>query len=303
VTAARTRPTFAPYAAVAIAACTWGTWPLILHRADAIAPTHAALKSAVVMAVATVVSAIVMLRDRVAARATLKDWLLIGWLGVGDAGNIVLFFKAYEVTSVAIAVLTHYLTPIFVAIAAPIFLRERGSARGFVAVGLSFAGLVLLLGPWRASAGAGAHDVLGAILGAASAVCYASNVMVNKRLAGVFSTSELMFFHGLVATPLLALLVPPSAWSAIDAGAMLVVVGGAIGPGAIAGLLFVYGLRKMPANHASTLTLLEPLIAVVLGAMFLGETMTAIGIAGGLLILTGAFLVVFFERAQRSVSP
>jgi DME family drug/metabolite transporter len=84
---------------------------------------------------------------------------------------------------------------------------------------------------------------------------------------------------------------------------MLVLLGGAVGPGAIAGLLFVYGLRKMPANHASTLTLLEPLVAVVLGAMFLGETLAAIGILGGLLILAGAFLVVFFARAPKPDQP
>ena len=289
---------FAPYAAVAIAASAWGTWPLILRHADAIKPMHAALVAVIVMAMITVVSGIAMTRDRLPARATTRDWLGIAWLGIGDAANCFLFFKAYQVTSVAIAVLTHYLTPILVAIAAPLLLKERLSARGYGAVALSFLGLVFLLGPWRAQSGA--HDLDGALLGAGSAVFYASNIIVNKRLVGIFSASELMFFHGLVATPLLALLVPHAVWSSIDCRAAAIVTAGAVGPGALAGLFFVWGLQRIPANHASTLTLLEPLVAVVASVVVLKESASALSVVGGACILGGAALVVLQVAAAPS---
>ena len=284
-----TRRPLVAYLAVAVAACAWGTWPLILKRAETFAKMDATLTSTIVMGVLTLVSAVLMLRDRISTRASVRDWLAVAWLGVADAANILLFFKAYQVTSVAIAVLTHYLTPILVAIGAPFVLGERGSRRGWVAVALSFAGLVLLLGPWRVRTGE--HDGLGALFGAGSAVFYASNVFVNKRLVSVFATSELMCFHGLVATPLLAVLVPREVWGAIDARAAFVILGGAIGPGALAGLVFVYGLRKIPASHASTLTLLEPLVAVLASVAFLGESLGPASIVGGTLILVGALVV------------
>ncbi len=262
----------------------------------------AAVQSAIVMGVLTCVSLPFMLRDRVAAKAPPRAWALVGWLGVSDALNVGLFFAAYARTSVAIAVLTHYLTPILVAVAAPLVLREPTRPRTYAAVAVSFVGLGLLLQPWRIGAGLGPSDLVGAACGAGSAVFYASNVLVNKRLAPWFSASELMFFHGLVATPLLAMAVARTDWVGLDPSAVRVVLLGAVGPGALAGLVFVWGLRRVPASHASVLTLLEPFVAVLLAAAFLGEVLGAVQMSGGLLILAGALLVVFAAPEGRSAT-
>ena len=274
------------YALVAIAAMSWGTWPLILKRA----PMPAALQSAMLMLVLTVASLPVMLRDRVDARPTRAQWAGVAWLGVSDALNVILFFAAYQRTTVAIAVLTHYLTPIFVALLAPLILKERAGSRTLAAVGVAFLGLVLMLQPWGASLAG--NEVVGAALGAGSAVFYASNVMVNKRHVKAFSGAELMFFHGLVATPLLFALVPLDQYARVSRDALWVVLGGALGPGALGGLLFVWGLRRIPASQASVLTLLEPFVAVVLAAAVLDQRVGALALAGGALILVGAVLVV-----------
>ncbi len=254
------------------------------------APLPPALQSALMMAVLTAASFPLMLRDRVAKKATRFEWALIAWLGVSDAMNVLTFFAAYQRTTVAVAVLTHYLTPIFVALAAPLALKEKPRARTFASVGVAFVGLVLLLEPWRASFGE--RDAIGALLGSASAVFYASNVIVGKRLVPSFSGSEMMFFHGLLATPILLALVSGADWGAAPAASIGVVLLGALGPGATAGLFFVWGLRRIAASHASVLTLLEPFVAVTLAAAVLGEALGAVPIVGGALILAGAALVV-----------
>lgn len=280
------------YGLVAIAACSWGAWPLVLRHA----PMAPALQSAVVMAVLSLVSLPVMLRDRVPRRASFRAWAAVGWLGVSDAANVALFFAAYQRTSVAIAVLTHYLTPVLVALAGPLVLGERSSRRTSFAVAVALAGLAMLLEPWRASVSRG--DLLGAALGAGSAVFYASNVLVNKKLTPAFSASELMFFHGLVATPLLFALVPASAYATVTMPALKVLLAGAVGPGALAGLLFVWGLRRIRASHASVLTLLEPLVAMVLAWAVLGERLGPWSVAGAALILAGAVTVVTEARRE-----
>lgn len=274
------------YALVAAAAIGWGTWPLILRHA----PMPAALQSAVLMIVLTVGSLPMMRRDRVTVRARPAHWAGVAWLGVGDALNVALFFAAYQRTSVAIAVLTHYLTPIFVALSAPLVLREPLRARTLAAVAISFVGLVLLLQPWRTDLTS--NDLVGAALGAGSAVFYASNVLVNKRLAHVFSGSELMFFHGLVAVPLLLAMVPHDAFATTSPESLGVLVVGSLGPGLLGGLFFVWGLRRVVATHASVLTLLEPFVAVVTAGIFLGQRLGVVPLVGGTLILCGAVLVV-----------
>jgi drug/metabolite transporter (DMT)-like permease len=277
---------------VAVAAASWGAWPLILRRA----PMPPALQSAVLMLAMTVASLPVMLGDRLRVKPSAWQWAGVAWLGVGDALNVVLFFGAYQRTTVAIAVLTHYLTPILVAVFAPLFLGEKARARTFAAVAVSFVGLALLLEPWRASLGA--SDVVGAALGAGSAVFYASNVIVNKRISKAFSGSELMFFHGLVATLLLFVLVGREDYAHASRGALTVLALGALGPGVLGGLLFVWGLRRIAASRASVLTLLEPLVAVVLAALLMGEHLGPLGLLGGLLILGGAVAVVTADPSR-----
>jgi DME family drug/metabolite transporter len=141
-----------------------------------------------------------------------------------------------------------------------------------------------------------------AALGAGSAVFYASNVVVNKFVVETFSTSEVMFWHGAVATPLLAIastFAPRSEWAAFDWHAAAFLAVASLGPGALAGLAFVWGLRRMPATHASTLTLLEPLVSLLLGAAFFGERLAPSALAGAMGILGGALLVMLRERPAR----
>jgi drug/metabolite transporter (DMT)-like permease len=284
------------YALVAAAAGSWGTWPLVLRAAHARGAIAQELVSFVVMAAITIVPLPLLWKDRVRERAPWQAWAGLVWLGIADAANIALFFGAYAKTSVAIAVLTHSLAPLFVAVVSPFLLGETPRRATFGAVLLALTGLVLLLAPWRATHGAG--DFAGAMLGAGSAVFYASNVIVSKKLAGRFSATELMSFHGLVALPLLALLVPHDAWSAASTGALGIVALAGVGPGALSGLLFTWGLRRVPASHASTLTLLEPVGAVLLSVLVLGERVPPLGWLGVLLVLGSAGIVLSGGRGE-----
>jgi drug/metabolite transporter (DMT)-like permease len=279
---------------VALAAGSWGTWALVIRHVDAMAPMPAALESTIVMAVITAVAGVASLRDPASAQRSWGAWASIAWFGVADIFNVLLFFAAYKLT-IAVAVLTHYLTPILVALLAPLVLRERMTARTGCAIAVSFLGLAVMIAPSGTAASA-TTVWASAALGAGSAVFYASNVLVNKWVAGSFSTSQAMFWHGVVATVVGAAVVPPSAWARIDPGAVAFLSVAAIGPGALGGLAFVWGLRRMPAAHASTLTLLEPLVSLILGAAVLGEHVGGLAILGGSMILGGAVLVMTQAR-------
>jgi drug/metabolite transporter (DMT)-like permease len=289
---------------VAFCACSWGTWALIIRRAASIGPLPPAAQATIVMAVITAVTGLTSLRDRSPRKATARERWWVAYLGVADAFNVLLLFAAYEIT-VGVAVLAHYLTPILVAIASPLLLRERLTRRTALAVGVAFGGLALMLAPSGDAAGAAGMSAVwrSAVLGAGSAFFYASNVIVNKFVAEGFSASETMFWHGLVATPLLAAFVPHDAWTLVDGHAAGALAVASLVPGALAGLLFVWGLRRMPAAHASTITLLEPLIAVLIGSQFYGEKLGPRIAVGGAAILAGALAVMTqAPEASSSVS-
>jgi len=271
----------------------WGTWGLVIRKTEQMSRMSTALESTIVMAVITVATGVAALRDRAPGRAPFRARAWVAWLGVADAMNVLLFFAAYKLT-IAVSVLTHYLTPIFVALAAPLVLRERMTVRASLAVATSFAGLAAMLAPHGGDPASTPGDVIwtSAALGAGSAVFYASNVLVNKFVAASFSTSETLFWHGVVATPLLAAFVPLGAWRMLASPAAGYLAVASLGPGALAGVAFVWGLRRMPAAHASTLTLLEPLVSIALGAAVLGEPLDARAGLGGALILAGSLLVM-----------
>jgi drug/metabolite transporter (DMT)-like permease len=156
-----------------------------------------------------------------------------------------------------------------------------------------------MLAPW--GAGGGGVVWASAALGAGSAVFYASNVIVNKLVVDAYSTSEVMFWHGVVAAPLLVALVPGADWAAAQLRQSAVLFAVSLGPGAAGGAIFVWGLRRMPSAHASTLTLLEPVVAMSLGAACMGEPLRLRSLAGGALILVGAAMVA--ARAARAANP
>lgn len=271
--------------AIAVSAASWGTWVIFLRAAEKAGPTHAAIESVVMMSVITVVSGAVALRERAQLPRAIVPWLFVVFLGAFDAVNVIALFRAYQTTSVAIAVLTHYLAPVFVTLGAPFILGERWTRRGVFGCMLSFGGLVLLLEPWRAPL----SSLVGAGYGTASGVCYATNIFINKKFAGQFSAASLMAWHGVVATPILALFVPRGAWQALHTVSLLYLLLSSLLLGALGGLLFVWGLRRTPSNAAATITFVEPVVAVLVGVLVYGEKLSVIASAGGVLVIAGAY--------------
>jgi drug/metabolite transporter (DMT)-like permease len=153
---------------------------------------------------------------------------------------------------------------------------------------VSLCGLVLLLEPWTARA---AGNWTGAALGAASAVFYAASVMFGKGLQRWFSVSEVLAFHMAAALPMMWLFVPAGGFAVGLPAYAVLIAGGLIG-GVLANVIFLRGLQRVPAQQASVLTLIEPVIAVFTGAVVWAEVPGPMSLAGAGLVLGGAWLVI-----------
>lgn len=257
------------------AACTWGTWSLFLR------PTH--LPGLVTAPIVFVVMFLVGLPISLAEPKPRWDRRVIALLllhAVFDAFNIVCLFSAFDHTTVQIAILAHYATPILVALAAPVIDKTATpGARPAAVVALS--GLVIVLEPWK-DLDQGA--IVGAALGFASAICYAGNVFVLGRLVPRVGAARTMSYHSLLS----ALLVLPFVWRdllAIDGRALALVVTGAVLPGTLAGIVFSRGLARTGAARAAILTFAEPLVAVLVGALVWDEALHPLAAVGGAMIL------------------
>ncbi|MEO8184959.1 MAG: EamA family transporter [Deltaproteobacteria bacterium] len=60
----------------------------------------------------------------------------------------------------------------------------------------------------------------------------------------------------------------------------------------LAGVIFMRSLARVPAAHASVLTLIEPVTALSIAALAWGEQLHPLGLLGGAAILVAGYLVV-----------
>jgi drug/metabolite transporter (DMT)-like permease len=201
-----------------------------------------------------------------------------------------LYFTALERIDASLLSLLLYTFPAIVAAAAVALGRERLDGRRLAALGLASGGLVLVV----AGAGTGALDPLGAALGLGAAVVYSTYILVGEGIAGRMPAR------------LLSALVCTGAAASLTGGSALL---GELRPGALplAGWgwlaclavvstvaaigLFFAGLRRAGPTTASILATVEPLVTVLLAYLVFAETLGALQLAGGALVLAAVLVL------------
>ena len=288
-------PAWLGYTLVGGAAASWGLWPFVLRLAERFGPVDAAVWSAALMAVMTVAAA-PSLRGCSLQASPRPAIVALGLLGITDAANAWFFFQAYRTTTVALAVSTHYLAPILVALFAPLASDEPRHPRAVIAACVAFGGLLLILNPWAEPLGHTA--IVGSLFGVASAFAYAGNVFLNRRIGSAFTGAQVTVLHGLVATPLLMLVTQRDAWAHTSVGTFGVLSIAGITIGAASGIAFITGLRLIPTAHSAVLTFAEPIVALLLGVLVLGEPLAPRAVVGALAIVAAGVFVVLPSEAD-----
>ncbi len=270
-----TRSPLAGPALVAVAAASWGTWSLFLR------PTH--LPATVTAPIIFGVIGLVTLPAALRAPRVAWDRTTVGLVAANaafDALNIVTFFSAIRLTTIEIAVLTHYLAPILIALAASRIDGVVTPGAG-VAAGVALTGLVVILEPWHAPADGA---VLGAMLGLASAICYAGNVFTVRRIAARIGATRALSYHALLAAAVMAPLAAAHAGELTLPRLGLLAIG-SVALGAASGVAFTVGLIRIGSARAAVLTFMEPLVAVAVGAAVWGEPLSPLAFVGGTFVL------------------
>jgi drug/metabolite transporter (DMT)-like permease len=268
-------------AAIVCATGLWGLWPIWVRGG-----AGGAQVATLALAVAAVLGAPLAIAEGRGRQRPVRAWLLIGLFGACAAAKTACYFRALAEGLVAPAILGQYLAPVMVTLAAPLALGEVRSPRTPVAVAVALAGTALLVLSGQEAGGMGGERAVHAFgLGAASAVFFASNVLLGRRLASHFGNAEIMAYHAVIAV---AFLVPLTGFPADGHDFLRPMLGGAVSTLG-AGLLYYAGLRRIPAERAAILSYVEPLAAITVGWIAFGERPSAAGAVGGTMILAGAW--------------
>lgn len=208
--------------------------------------------------------------------------------GVGQGAFNLFFLAAMKETGVAVGTL--------VAIgAAPVItglIARHVTRLWLVATTVAVTGLVLLV--WGQQGGSMEATPLGVALALGAATSYATYIVAGNAAEelGLETQAFLAAAFSVAAVVTLPwLLVGDLGWVTTAGGALLlgylVLV-----PTVLAYSLFNRGLRGVRSSTASTLALIEPVVAASLAFVLLGERLGPLGLVGAGLILLGLVLIV-----------
>jgi drug/metabolite transporter (DMT)-like permease len=216
-------------------------------------------------------------------------------------------FSAFGLISIALVLMLFYTYPAGVVIVDIVLGRERLSPSRVIALALSFTGVVLvLIGGIDASAGIVVNP-LGIALGLASAASQVVFVTVSR---GGYSSvpapaaTLVILLASLVGASTIAVIVGQAdgltaPLRSLDPWPILLLAG--VVAAGVSSLLFLTAIRTIGGTRTGILMLLEPVVGVVLAALWLGEALLPVQVVGGVLVLAGA--LVLQVRSRPATEP
>ena len=214
-----------------------------------------------------------------------RELFLLLFSGVAMGFNWILLFEAYKYTTVAISTLSYYFAPVIVTIVCPFLFKEKLTKRQIICFLMSTVGLSLVIG--ITNLGRGGNDTIGILFGLGAAVLYATVILLNKFIKGVTGIHRtfLQFIAAiLVLIPYVAFTGGMNLGSLNGSGWICLLVVGLIHTG-ITYCLYFSSLKELPGQETAILSYIDPLVAVVIGVLLLGEPLSWQQLVGGLMIL------------------
>lgn len=219
----------------------------------------------------------------------IKLWPHFLWLGfLANAFPFILITYGERYIPSAIAGIVNGSTPIFVVVLSHFFLADEPLRwKKCVGIGLGFLGLLFVFVPALTDKVEG--DSLSIIAVAIASSSYAMAMVHAKRflrhIPGLITATYQLTFAALITLPFIFFIEPMTALPSATSFWSLVALG-TLGTGG-AFILYYVVLHFAGATYLSTSTLLFPIIAILLGVLFLNERPHLHAYIGSAFILSG----------------
>jgi drug/metabolite transporter (DMT)-like permease len=215
------------------------------------------------------------------------------------AGFVGLISWALNIGAAGKSAVLGYTMPFWVIVFGWPFLPDRLRGWQWPAAGLILVGLLLVLELWK-----GTTNITSSLLALGAGISWAISVIVFKKIPvesrnDLLSVTAWQMVFGMLPLVVIALLVDerPIVWSGYFIGALIY---NGVGGMAIATLLWLYILQRLPATISGLNALAVPIVGVIAAWAQLGERPSSAEGLGMLLILAGLALLT---STQRNVQP
>lgn len=273
------------------AAC-WGTTGFFVNIFSQMGLTPLQIACVRIGSGAIIFSLFVIAKDRKSLAFALKDTPY--FVGTGVI-SLSLFtwcnFNAITLSSMSVASVLLYTSPIFVLILAVLIFKETLTLRKMAAVLCTFCGCVLvsgfLEGPEQQI------PLLAVIFGIGSGLAYALYSIFGTLALGKYAINTVLIY---TFTLSFITLLP---FSQIQTAAPILISGYTPALCLAFGLfstvipytLYTKGLSHIEASKAATMATMEPIVASCIGVFYFGDILTPVKLGGIILILTAVVLI------------
>jgi drug/metabolite transporter (DMT)-like permease len=212
--------------------------------------------------------------------------LLAGLFFTGD-----LFFWHLSIlgTTVANATFLATIAPIWVALGAGLFLRERIGPGPLAGLAMCMAGGVALLG---SSYGFAPQRLTGDLYGVATSVFFGAYILAMRGARGHCGAATLALLSTAITAACLLIValifeptLLPRSWSGVAWLVSLALISQVAGQG-----LLAVAIGSLPAMFSALVIFIEAIAAAAFGWLILGEALGAVQALGGVIILAGIWV-------------
>lgn len=207
-------------------------------------------------------------------------------MGLGFAG--LKYLPLPEVTAI------RFVSPILMVVLAALILGERFRLVRIAAVALGFAGVIIIVAP-RLSVGLGTDEAFGVGLILGSACLAALAQVFVKGMAGVESTTAIVFWFSLTSTAL-SLLTLPFGWVLPTSLELALLIGAGV-IGGLGQILLTSSYRFAEAGVLAPFTYVSMLWSILIGYIWFNEVPTGGMLIGATLVIGAGVIIVLRERA------
>lgn len=240
---------------------------------------------------------LVVSHTRLKAAEHKREAGLVALAGASLAATWLFLFEAYDLVGVGLSTVLMYCAPIIVMVLSPIVFRERLTRTKVVGFCVVVLGAALVNGV----ALNGGMSAYGVGCGLASALCFASMLILSKKASHIDGI-EKVFIE--IASAAVVVMLYSFVCHGVTLHMVLAEASSDMLPlmalglsAAIGNFFYLKGVDKLPMQSVAVLGYVEPLAAVGLGALVLGESLLPLQLVGATLIIAGA---VYSEVSRKA---
>lgn len=235
--------------------------------------------------------AILLLR-KTNMRVSLSELLRIVLLAIFYITTALATLECYKYLSSGIATALVYTDPIWCALIGLAFLGDKFSIKLTSSILLASLGVMMMTGVFS---GDGTFSMIGLLLGLASGLAYGIYLILVSRLKvkhiASLKLTFYVFFTGMWLLIAYSLMTNGGVEEVPDSSCWLDLALLGLIPTAISNICVTVSLKLIDSTIVAILGAFEPLTAMVVGVVILGEPLGFIGVVGGMLILVAVAIL------------